>query len=468
MAVWCESTLSEINKIKRNDAEYYQPYYRKLEKILNFSKTEQLSSLSFITDGIHGSPEIEEDGIRYISAKCVKDNYFITDNCIFISHKQNNSNPRTQLKDGDVIITTVGTIGNVAVVDEDVIPSNCDRHVGIIRIQNTDKLSPYYISTFLNSKYGRFQSMRESAGNVQLNLYIKNIGNIYIPRFFNDEEKIAPLTKKAYEQRKLSQSLYTQAQQLLEQELGLDKLKFEKPVGYETSFSEVVNNNRADAEFYNVQFDPIINAAINYKNGWLPLNQISNRILPNFDAQKYRKNFDYIEIGDVNISDGSYSMNGILSNKLPANAKIKLNGGEIVISQVRPTRGAIAIINNNLKNDTICSGAFYVCTATKITQREIIWLYLRCIKKVFEKYCGGTSYPTIDSHYISNCPIPLFNNNISNRIRKLIIESKQAKRESNQLLEQAKTRVEQLIEEAAEKNEKTGRITDRVAGGSAG
>jgi len=36
-----------------------------------------------------------------------------------------------------------------------------------------------------------------------------------------------------------SQSLYTQAQETLEQELGLDKLKFKQPMGYETNFRDV-------------------------------------------------------------------------------------------------------------------------------------------------------------------------------------------------------------------------------------
>ena len=38
------------------------------------------------------------------------------------------------------------------------------------------------------------------------------------------------------------------------------------------------------------------------------------------------------------------------------------------------------------------------------------------------------------------------------KLSKLVTKSKQAKRESQQLLEQAKTRVEQLIDEVAEKN----------------
>ena len=76
-------------------------------------------------------------------------------------------NPRTALRKNDVIISTVGTIGNCAVVDESILPANSDRHVGIIRIKN--EYSSYVLSTFFLSKFGRIQTMREATGNVKLN-----------------------------------------------------------------------------------------------------------------------------------------------------------------------------------------------------------------------------------------------------------------------------------------------------------
>ena len=66
-------------------------------------------------------------------------------------------------------------------------------------------------------------------------------------------------------------------------------------------------------------------------------------------------------------------------------------------SLVRPTRGAIAIVPDSLSDLTVCSGAFLVFNSKDINDREFIWLYLRIIKNLFEKYCTGTSYPTIRS-----------------------------------------------------------------------
>lgn len=119
-----------------------------------------------------------------------------------------------------------------------------------------------------------------------------------------------------------------------------------------------------------------------------------------------------------------------------------------IYAKTAETRGAIAILDDDLPPKTVCSGAFYVCMANDPRYREIIWLYLRCMKHVFEKYCGGTSYPTIESTYLARFPVPLFDSGIAARISELVVAARQAKRDSECLLEEAKTRVEQLIEEA--------------------
>jgi len=354
-----------------------------------------------------------------------------------------------------VIITTVGTIGNVAVVDEDVIPSNCDRHVGIIRIQNTDKLSPYYISTFLNSKYGRFQSMRESAGNVQLNLYIKNIGNIYIPRFFNDEKKIAPLTKKAYEQRKLSQSLYTQAQQLLEYELGLDKLEFKKPVGYEASFSEVVNNNRADADYYQTKFRFLKKHIRNINTK--PLSQIANftkgievgSSAYTDEGKLFLRVSNVKETGIETGSSDKYINNNLFSSLQIFQPEIN----ELLLTK-DGTPGICYVVDEII--DGIISGGI---VKVKIINTSIPSEYLALVinskicRMQVERVCSGALIVHWKPGDISKLQIPILSDGMMKKLSKLVAKSKQAKRESQQLLNQAKTRVEQLIEEAPGKNE---------------
>src|SRR5713101_6867123 len=168
MAVWSIVRLDELRRRQRFDAEYFQPAYLKLERRLNKVRCLTLNSLGFVTDGIHASPDVVEDnGVRYLSAKCVKDNEFLIDDTLHISREQNAANRRTQLCEGDLLITTVGTIGNAAVVVPEILPGNIDRHLGLVRIRPDAEVDAFFVATLLNSRVGRFQALREATGNVQ-------------------------------------------------------------------------------------------------------------------------------------------------------------------------------------------------------------------------------------------------------------------------------------------------------------
>src|SRR5690242_17197263 len=109
MGAWSQILLSRTPGL-RFDPEYYQPYYLELLAKLDAANPVTIDSFANVTDGIHGSPEwVEEGGITYLSAKCVKDNYFILTEAGQISQEQNGLNPRTQARVGDVLLTTVGT-----------------------------------------------------------------------------------------------------------------------------------------------------------------------------------------------------------------------------------------------------------------------------------------------------------------------------------------------------------------------
>lgn len=73
-----------------------------------------------IVDGVHKTPTYISSGIRFITAKDIIDNAVCFDGCRYISleeHEQLTS--RIKPRRGDVLLTKVGTVGNVALVDFD-------------------------------------------------------------------------------------------------------------------------------------------------------------------------------------------------------------------------------------------------------------------------------------------------------------------------------------------------------------
>jgi len=258
MAVWSIVRASELQRANRLDAEYYSPGYVRLARRLSRHTTTALRAMAQVTDGIHASAMFEPgSGIRYISAKCVRDCYFDLSTVEEISPVQHAANPRTALRTNDVIISTVGTIGFCAVVDEDLLPANCDRHVGIVRIRDITRFDPHFVAAFLNSKYGRNQTIREATGNVQLNLFIYAIAKVEVP-FFSGHQRIGDIVRKGLSLLKRSESLYLKAERTVLEELRWDKLDLSEPKWYTVSLSRSREVHRLDAEHFQPKYDRLM------------------------------------------------------------------------------------------------------------------------------------------------------------------------------------------------------------------
>ena len=214
-----------------------------------------LEGLAQITDGIHTSlPFTEYGNVKILSAKHPKDNYIDIVQFETVTEEYHSKNPRTALRENDVIISTVGTIGNAAVVTADILPANSDRHIGIIRLRD-DAPPSFFLSTLLVGRYGRIQAVRETTGNVQPNLFISKIGRLLIPRFSDTFEKeVADHVSYAYLQRKRAGEYLSQAEKKLLNALDLDAWIPPATLSYVRSSQDAFTAGRLDAEYFQPKF----------------------------------------------------------------------------------------------------------------------------------------------------------------------------------------------------------------------
>ncbi len=263
MAVWSEVDYRNLPNI-RLDAEYYQPHFFHAIGRLHAMNAVPVFTFADVTDGIHASPEwVDGGGVRYLSAKCVKDNYFVLDGAGQISVKQDEANPRTRARLNDVLLTTVGTIGHAAVVNEEVLPANMDRHLGIIRIRpEREDVDPYYLSLFFNTLFGRAQTLREATGNVQLNLFVDSIKRLLVP-LGEDLNSCGRLVRQAYNKRLDSKSIYAEAESLLIDALNLRSQPNMQAITYERDFQAVAHAGRFDAQYYHAGYMTILDRVRN-------------------------------------------------------------------------------------------------------------------------------------------------------------------------------------------------------------
>ena len=443
-----EVVFSKLNNETRLDAEYFKNENLLLDTILKEHKTATIGEFSYVTDGIHTAIDYcGKSRVNLISATSPKENIFDLSRQVFISEDAHSKNPRTALKKGDVIVSTVGTIGNCAVVDESVLPANSDRHVGIIRIEKD--FLPYFLSTFLLTKYGKFQTLRESTGNVQLNLFLYKIRELIVPCLAIDfQEVIKVFVKNAHLKLEQSKSTYAQAENLLLNTLGIANFSLSSENINIKSFKDsFVTTGRLDSEYYQPKYDELIANIKHFPHKTLSaFIEIYSTGYP-YKSEDYLENsgvplirINNIKKGFLDISNTAYlpiEQMSISQNDIAAEGDILLSmSGTIGNTCVIP-KGVTALINQRIMRFT-----------PKNYNPLVLMLMLNSIvgELQLERIGTGGVQTNISSNDISKIIVPILPDETQNRIANLIQQSFTLKAESERLLATAKRAVEIAIE----------------------
>ena len=442
-----EVNFKSLNYETRFDAEYF-----KRENLLFLGRLQRhtlhtIGDFAYVTDGIHTSIDYSEtSGINLISATSPRQNAFDISRNVFISENAYDANPRTALKNGDVVISTVGTIGNCAVVDDTILPANSDRHVGIIR--DINNCSPYFLSTFLLSKYGRFQTLRECTGNVQLNLFLYKIREILVPELSDlFQLGIEKCIKNAHRCISQSKSAYAQAEALLLETLGLvDFLPSTEAVNIKSFKESFAATGRLDAEYYQPKFDEL-EAKISETHTLVSLSSVltlnQRGTQPDYTEEGLPViNSKHVREGEVLLSDNRVATVPDKENPL------LIQKGDVLINGTGV--GTIGRSAPYLHEQKAIPDNHVTILRTKKLNPIFLSVYLNSIagKYQVDKYFKGSSgqielYPKdIDCFYV-----PLVDEVIQTKIAALVQQSFTLKAGSERLLEVAKRAVEIAIEQ---------------------
>jgi restriction endonuclease S subunit len=434
----------------RIESEYFQKNYLLALSKLKQKKHFQLQKHAYVTDGIHESIDYsEESNIALLSATSPRENTFDLKRNVKISEEQHRANKRTQLKVGDVIISTVGTIGNCATVTKKIVPANADRHVGIIR--SDQSLEPFYLSTFLLSKYGRFQSLRESTGNVQLNLFIYRINRLLVFNADVDFQKfIGSIIDLGLQEIDKSENIFSNAIKKISLALKLKDIlnpSENKSVKlYSESFD---SSSRLDAEYYLPKYDK-------YKYAIKKINKKEitiNKVCKIHDTNYYPENdkeYKYVELADIGSFGEIIGCTNTIGSELPTRARRIVKQGQIVISSIEGSLDKCALVTRDY-NKALCSTGFYVIDSEVINSETLLVLFKSPImQELMQQVCSGTILTSMNKEDFLSIPIPVIDKKTQEVIQKKVLKSFELRSLSKQLLEIAKLGVEKAIEEDEE------------------
>src|SRR3990167_2689339 len=132
----------------------------------------------------------------FLSAKNVTKNGFKFNELQFINQEKDEKLRKGKLEKEDIVLTTRGTVGNIAYFDNTINYNHIRINSGMILLRNENKsLETNYLHTFLKSNIFDYQIANTVFGSAQPQLTVKEIEKFFIcfPKEKKEQEKIAKI-----------------------------------------------------------------------------------------------------------------------------------------------------------------------------------------------------------------------------------------------------------------------------------
>lgn len=357
------------------------------------------------------------------------------------------------LKENDVLFNRTNSfefVGRTGIVKDQ---TDCTFASYLIRlVPDPARLLPEFLTAYLNTHFGIGQIKRRAMRSInQANVSGSEVKKILIPLpGIAAQQEIADLVNTACQKKSDSAGFYASAQQLLESELGLDKLTFQKPVDYSARFSTVNWSSTFSAGRVDAQcFAP---DALLYES-WLQANTqcVSLGSLLKGTA----KGRQQIE-NDVGVTDYC-SIKHIAGRELlgaskccPQSDAPMAGVDDLLLAITGATIGKIGIVKRYAQlafsGDLLC-----LRVAESIDPHYLLLTLDHKIGQVqFNRWITGSTNGHLAPKDVARVLVPRLSKEAEAQIAELVRTSLAKRQESERLLNQAKTRVEQLIEAAVQ------------------
>ncbi len=458
MAMVSVIKLSELKGAKRIDADRYHVKFLGLDNNLRkISPIRELRSLIVEPVRTGHTPRDrdvyeEDERIYFVKTDTLREGLVNFEKSDFLPARS--LSEAHYLRPNDVIVTIIGAhfniIGRAAIFLHHYPQTVVNQNIVVIK-PDENIINPFYLMVFLNSKYGREQLWMLSRQTEQVNLNCREVEGILVPIFDTDFQKeIELLTKKSSKAAEKSKSLYTQAENLLLKELRLEDFQPKYELSYTANLSKAFGVHRIDAEYYqpvyhklgeylrrNFKTKPLEMFLLdfqkgievgseNYQEEGKPFIRVSNLSTHGFvkKDQKYIDEELYKQLKDIyGLNTGNFLLT---KDATPGMAYVVRDSVEGII--------ASGILKLNLNESQINKEYLALCINSMIGKLQI------------ERDVGGSVIIHWRPEQIKKLQIPILPDEMQQKVASLVQKSHKARKKAKELLEEAKRKVEEIIE----------------------
>ena len=408
--------LSEIEGVKRFDASRYRKSFLKLErdlkKITIIRKLEYLIVEPVRTGNTPRDRDIYQDDIRihFLKTDNLREGVINFENSDFLPARSISESDYLKFKDVTVTISGAhyDVIGRAAIFLDYYPPSVTNQNIAVIKTDE-NLLNPFYLTIFLNSKYGREQLWMLSRQIGQFNLNCREVEELLIPLLdASFQQEIEILVKNSFGLIEKTKLLYSQAEKLLLEKLGLEGFQEKYELSYTTNLSKAFGVHRIDAEYFQSTYDSFMG----YLKEHSKIAKLKEFIL---GFQKIKALYEP-KVGDFLLT------------------KDVKHGIAYIVKE--PVRG-------------IAAGSILIL---EINENKINKEYLAlCINSIIGKLQikregGGSAIIHWRPEQIKNLQVPILYRKVQEEISSLIEQSHETKQRARELWVEAKRKVEKAIE----------------------
>jgi len=436
----------------RIDSDYFRNDYLNDDARIQTKKWSYLGdvSKSVINFGAYSLTnfiEFLDEGVPFLNVGDIKENNIEVENAKRIDEKLSVEVLKKSLAlEGQVLLTIAGTIGNAAVAYG--LPKNTNSNQAIANITLKDEVSPFYLSTFLNSKYGKSQTGRLTISSVQPNLLLTQVKLVKIPIPSDEFQKAIEKAYKDFQQfLRKSAETYKEAEQMLLKEINLADYKLSDKNTSVRSLAKCLADDRFDAEYWQPKYDEIES-----KVSAIPQKELGQIVSMKKGVETGSE--AYSEEGKLFIRVSDFSIYGIdegekrISDELYEELKenYRPHKGDVLFTK-DGTIGISFAIHENI--DAILSGAFLRLKPKAKINTDYLALVLNSMycKAQIERLSGGAIIAHLRPDNVMKLKIPMVPEKKQQELADKVSSSLKLRNEAKDLLEKAKRAVEIFIEQ---------------------